>query len=672
MPGKKWMICLFAVFHLGMPGISQEGGVQTDQAEEILGRDEEARVPLDTYEEIQDLSLHPVNLNAVTPDELMACGLFTSFQVHMILEYRERYGKMYTIYELAALTGFTASSLKEISPFITLEDRPRTTRRNAPGCQVILFAGKTFPDAIGYGITAPVPVQSAYQGSPIKTSLKVRAVAGKNISLGLAYEKDPGETAFSGIRPEFLSGYINITGHRVMEQVILGTYRLHLGLGLVQGSGLIHSTEAFLSRPVSLSSLKPYAGMDETGPHRGAAIQLGLGPVKILAWSSLNSMDLSVANLRESGPGMDWASCRRETGLHRTSAELSGRNLAYLASSGVQAMAGTSNLMVGCHYSCEVSGPTQKGKDSLDLEAGTVFYHSLGILWRWRFNKLETFGEYAAGSFPSSAVIAGLRYQVSDFLSGCLLLHDYGSDHRETFSSAYASGSHISNEKGLSLQIHAEPFRTMVADLSVGMYWYPAPRYLVPVPSSGYRYSLKIQNAGSGQLQWMIRFTRRTSQQTPANVSIGVRPLEETRLSRLEGRLIYQPLESFQWQTRLIGSLNDGSNLHQGYAGVQQARFSVSEKLKSTLQFVVFNIPQWENRIYLYEPGLYHQFDFPVCYGEGQKITLVIKYRPFIWIILEAKASVLTYHDREQFGSGNDLVEGYRKYEAGFQLRLDF
>ncbi|MCK4747169.1 MAG: helix-hairpin-helix domain-containing protein, partial [Bacteroidales bacterium] len=346
---------LITVVSLVFPAVySQDRDQLKDQAEEILHQDENSRIPVEVLEEYQEMTGYPVNLNTATPEELGATRLFTSFQVHMFIEYREQYGELLSIYELASITGFRISRLKEIAPYITVTNSTRIIRRHTTSNRMLLFAGRSFPDALGQGSREPGVKEPVYAGSPLHTSLRLKMALGKYTELGLVYGKDPGEKGFRGIRPEYLAGYIHYRGRRILEQVVLGSFRLHNGLGLIQGGNLFNAPSTFNSRPLLLSSLRPYAGLIESGPHRGVAFRINLRPVKVTLWSSLQPMDLSVGDLLQETGETDWVAYRRHTGLHRTPVEQGGYNLGYLAHAGIQAMVYRKNLAIGAQFSSEI------------------------------------------------------------------------------------------------------------------------------------------------------------------------------------------------------------------------------------------------------------------------------------------------------------------------------
>ena len=157
--------------------------------------------------------------------------------------------------------------------------------------------------------------QALYPGSLWKTSLRIKQGLGRKASVGLAYEKDPGEKGLWGYRPEHLCGYFEWRGRRMLEQVMAGNYRLKIGMGLIQGAGPMHTTEGIQSRPLLLSTLRPYAGAGESLIHQGVAFKLSMGFMKMVLWSSLQSIDLSLANFAPSKKNTDWSDHLRDKWL---------------------------------------------------------------------------------------------------------------------------------------------------------------------------------------------------------------------------------------------------------------------------------------------------------------------------------------------------------------------
>jgi hypothetical protein len=203
-----------------------------------------------------------------------------------------------------------------------------------------------------------------------------------------------------------------------------------------------------------------------------------------------------------------------------------------------------------------------------------------------------------------------------------------------------------------------ETGKNIIAKLTAEVFRYPSPRYLTSVPSGGYRLDLSLQNPGTKMVQWRARVVSKTWQTTPVDELSKIRPLQDSRQSRLDGQLIYNHSDQFRWQSRLvIGYYSEKQSSSPAYAAVQQVTLATPRILKVTTQFVLFHVSDWENRIYLYEPGFYYSFNFPAYYGTGQKTTLLLTLKPVKGVSVSAKISGI-------------INRGKRKWECGVQLRL--
>ena len=90
------------------------------EEEEFLYQEETSEIPLEIFEQYADLRSNPLNINCATPDQLAESGIFSPFQIHTLIKYREKYGDLYSTLELASLFGFRVSRIEEISPFLTV------------------------------------------------------------------------------------------------------------------------------------------------------------------------------------------------------------------------------------------------------------------------------------------------------------------------------------------------------------------------------------------------------------------------------------------------------------------------------------------------------------------------------------------------------------------------
>lgn len=670
MPGNRSILFYLPALWIQAILAAQDPLIHPIQDEDFLYREESVTLSYEFHERHADLLANPVNLNSASPDLLEESGLFTPFQIHQLIRYRESYGILYSVFELSALPGFRKSKIMEIAPFLTAKAGKHVNPERKNKWMIMLNLGQTLPEADGYRIKTENGNEPAYAGGPLRSSLRFKSRIGRHFSMGLTYEKDAGESFLVDTKPEFLSAYLQYKGNRLIRQLVLGNFKLNHGLGLVNGTGFIHSPESYRVDRQSMGSIRPYSSKSEYGYERGAAIRMDLKLIRLLCWISHRHLDLSTANLTKGSGQVDWKEHLRNTGLHRTNSELEGRDLAYRLNGGIQALVSHGRLQAGVAFSTVSTGLSPSGIKSLSIGGYPVLNKQLSLHGTWSGKGWQISGEFALSDWESMALLTGLKWAAGDFLQGLLLLHYYGREYNGAQASAYASGSKVQNEAGLTLHLHMEPGRVIQTDLSGELFIYPGPRYLSQVPSYGQRFSLNIRNSGLSKFPWKIRVVKKIWQNTPEHDEKGLRPLRTSHLTRFDARIAGDQL--VQWQSRLLVSLLAGSpNPYPAYAAVQQFSFLPIKQLKSTLQYVVFDVRDWDNRIYLYEPGLYYSYNFPAFYGSGHKTTLVLSLKAMDKLTLAAKVACTVYQRRKNPGTGPDLIPGNKKWSVDMQLRLN-
>lgn len=627
---------------------AQQPTVSSQDLEDLLYKSESALLPETLLSLSGEPDVQPLDLNLTSSEELEASGLFTAYQLQNLINYRNKYGEIYSIYELSALPGFHLSRVLEIKSHISIKNGDSQSGVKPLQHMVLIDLGKTFPEST-----------NAYDGPPLKATIRIRTHPHKKLSMALTYEKDPGEPFFYQKKPQFLSGYLSYKGERFFKHMVVGNFRLNQGVGLVNGAGFFHQVGKLRVNRQTLSQLRPYASKTETMFEQGIACQVGLKKIELLFWASYCSLSLSPAAFTENREADKWLEYQRTTGLYRTPGEVEGRGLASRVHTGIQALYRSQHMAVGVMGGSEWIYPSKKAKEYKPQNSGPALHQKVSLHGYWQKNKIQTFGELAISHKHQMALLFGTKYYFNDFVQGSFLIHHYGDEYRGSYPSTYGSGSSPENEQGVALFLHVETGKTISAELTGELFRYLFPRYLSIVPSCGYRVDLVLLGPGKKPVQWKFRVVSKTWQTTPANETVKLRSLQDSRVSRMDARLTYNHQDLFRWQTRLVLSyFNQQHHPAPAFAAVQQITVGSNNKWKATIQFVLFQVTEWENRIYLYEPGLYYSFSFPAYYGSGQKTTLLLTLKPVRRLTLSAKLSGITNN-------------GNRKWESAIQLRLN-
>lgn len=644
-----------------VPGLihAQQAPLSSLDMEDLLYRNESAIIPESIPADNSESPLL-LDLNSASAEDLGSSCLFTSYQIQMLLDYREKFGPFYSIYELSAISGFRPSSVLEIKPFVSIKTSRVPGKRHHGKNMLMINLEKSMPVGDAYHVDSTSGDKPSYAGPPLKTSIRIRAHPWKKLSLALSYEKDAGELFLYGNRPQFLSGYLSYEGQSFVKQFVVGNFKLNQGVGLVNGTGFLHRPGNFRINQQSLSRIKPYASLTETMYEQGLACKMGISKFQLLLWTSYHRFSISTRAFKEDPEANNWLNYQHTTGLFRSKSEMETRELAYRIHSGIQILYRHQELTVGLMHGYEWVGPSNKAMKLLREKPDPSPQQKLSIHGNWYKKKLQIFGELSSSEFSSLALFLGTLYNFNDYIQGSLLIHHYGSEYRAWLASSYSSGSHIRNEQGFAFHLHMEPGKNIIAKLTGQVFHYPLPRYLTNVPSGGYRLDLSLQNPANKMIQWRARVVSKTWQASPADLFTKIRPLKDNRISRFDAQLTFKHHDQFRWQSRLVISyFSQQLNPAPGYATLQQVTLSTSPYLKATVQFVLFHVSDWENRIYLYEPGFYYSFSFPAYYGSGQKTTLLLTLKPTNGIRFSAKISGLLNH-------------GNRKWESGIQMRFNF
>jgi len=664
MSGKFRALLFWGAFCPSAILLAQNTGNIPLLMEELLYRSEREGLAEEFSELYEESRLIKVNLNTCNREQLEETGLFTPFQIYQLLKYRKRFGAFYSIFELRVIPGFHRTQLQVLKPFV--EFYTNSQNRISSGQKFLLMMDlmRTHPASLAYLESPPGAGEKIYTGSPLQSILRVRSRIGKQLFGGLTYEKDAGETVLYRNKPQFLSGYFAYKGKGLLQQVVIGTFKLSHGLGLVNGLGFFHDPAFLQINQRTLSVLKPYASKTEHSYERGLACQMGWRSMEILLWGSFTRGDLSTEILLENPRDTDWWSHQKNTGLYRSRNEMEGRDLAKRMYTGVELLYRNGELAMGI----------MAGAERLTLTSyQSHIQKNASIHGTWLRDSWNIFGELAMGDGPTIAFQAGTSVQINDFLKGTLLLHHCDKEYDGIHPSSYPSGNQLKHQQGLAFHMQMETGPVILLNASGEILHYPSPRHGCLVPSFAYRFGLILENPGMGSLNWRISLKKKMWQNTADVLKAGIRPLRESSLTRMDLRFQHKDGNTFEWQSRLVFSFLSRNQAHKpAYAFLQEARLQLTPLLTGRIQCVLFHVEDWENRIYLHEPGFYYSFNFPAYYGKGQKTTVLITLKALKAFVISCKVSGISYRNRKTLGSGNDLIRGNKRWETGLQIRIIF
>lgn len=680
---KPWMQVIGLLFFAGSP--AQEPAGMEQIARELIenGQPGEAE---ELYATVRSHLDHPVDLNNSSREELVATGIFTPFQAFVIVDQRDRYGPFFSIYELAAIPGINREFLEQIREMVTFSSGVLPGPSPNTGGMLLTNVAVRLP--CQYGMQQPLSGDRVYRGNILKLTQRISMDYGDKLSLGVAFDKDAGEAWTNRGRPEHLTGYLSLTPGKTIRKLVIGNFRIHRGMGLVHKMGFSSRGTGNPLNSYARSYGKPFASTLEYSYFRGIYGEAALGKWTLDLFASHQPVDISFHRRQEK---QDLFEMTRQTGLHRSTGERDGFDLARLSAAGGSINRSGQHFYAGISATVGRMQLTETGMDSLRSIDPMRARHAAISMYSVVFGSTcEVYGEMALDQTLHGAFLLGGTLVINPALSGEASLERKSPGFRGMRAGPVSDEEDVYD---LQLGCRMTPFRHARLRL------YHEIQMVSPVsPAAGPRFPERYgivefiyKNRNGPEIK--LKYTGKTVQEllTFSQPGNGVYQDNSTRHLRIHyrwepnGKIILQGrLEFSAFRTDgssvgsaspatvcLSGSSTNGLSAAIGSMAYQQVQLLPRDGIRITYRLLLFHVDDWENRIYTYEPGVRYSFLFPSWYGTGSRNVLVLSAKMGQRITLRGKCGLTQYAHRWQSGSGNDQRNGNRLFDAELQLQVN-
>ncbi len=268
-------------------------------------------------EDLERLRQNPLKINLATHNEFIRLHLLSELQINNLIQYREKSGTLYSLYEMATIDGFTPDVLQKIEPFICFELEEKTAGKRKSSGDVFLRSTRSF--------SSEGESNARNEGAMERYYLRYKQVL-TNCEYGFVAEKDPGEAFFSQSNKlgfDYTSAFVNFGIGKNGNRIYAGNYHVRFGQGLVASQGFsmgksVETTQVFRSN----QGVRSYSSTDENQYFRGVAAQITSRNFSFYPFLSLNKLDASVDTL----DGKPYFGAFQTSGYHRTPSEIAGEN----------------------------------------------------------------------------------------------------------------------------------------------------------------------------------------------------------------------------------------------------------------------------------------------------------------------------------------------------------
>jgi len=618
----------------------------------------------ETYELLCGLEQHPMDINRVTREQLEELPFLSAQQVEGIMEYLWRYGRMESLGELAMIRELDYSQRRLLTYFIYIDEKDADDRQKAPNIK----------DVAQYGhhelmATGRVPFyerkgdKEGYLGPKYRHWLRYQFSYGDQVKAGLVGAQDAGEPFLAHENRwgyDYYSMYLQLRNMGRLESLVVGNYRVSMGMGLVMNNSFSLGKLAMLQNlGRSAYTLRAHSSRS-AGSLRGLAATVDVGKgLKLTAFASYSPAD---ATLNKDGT----AATILDTDYHRTETEMAKKHNLHALKTGGSLRYQDHGLRLGINTLYTHLDRELKPNTSIlyrrHYPQGTDFLN-LSLDYGYASPRVALGGETATDREGHLATINSASLRLSDIVSMVVLQRFYSYAYSALDAQSYSDGGKVQNESGVYLGLTWQPSVALRLSAYSDYAYFAWAKY--QVSQSSYSWDNMLQAV------WQKR-------------SLTINGRYRLRLKQKDSEDKQTLTDRWEHRARL-GADYAGAGVFGGRLQIDGCRMQgewgamVSCSLSFTKKWLrlnggvgYFHTDGYDSRLYLYESGPLYTYSMAQFYGEGIRYWLMARATIGRKLMLTAKAGVTDYFDRNSTGSGYQEVDGSSLTDLDLQVRWKF
>lgn len=624
-------------------------------------------------EELSNRLQEPVNLNSATREQLEQFPFLSDIQIEHLLAYIYIHGQMETIYELQLVEELDRQTIQYLLPFVCIK-----AINNEPAFRwktMLKDAGRYGKNEVLTRLDIPFYKRKGYEhtylGPSVYNSVKYTFRYRDQLYAGGVAEKDAGEP-FAALHNrygyDYYSFYLLLQNCGRLKSLAVGNYRLSFGQGLVMSTDYLMGKTIYASSFNNRSTgIKRHSSTDEYNYFRGVATTVALTKrLSVSAFYSHRNMDGVVTDGEITSV--------YKTGLHRSRKEADKKNLLTSQLTGGNVSYQQNHIRLGITGVYYVFNrpyePELTGYSKYNIH-GNHFYN-LGIDYAYRWRRFSFQGETAIGK-QGWASLNRLQYSPVQDIQFMLIHRFYSYDYWAMYAHSFGEGSTVQNEQGYYVGLETTPFSHWRFFVSFDLFSFPWKKYRINKPSRGTDGLIQATFTPRTNLSMYLKY-RYKQKERDLTVSKGTLTLPIFH-HQLRYRLNYSLNDVFSSRTTL-----DYNHFHsqdraatKGYQVTQMISSQLPwTRLFADVQGSYFCTDDYDSRVYVSEKGLLYTFYTPSFQGRGFRCAVRLRYELNKHWLFITKFGETIYLNRNEIGSGNDLIYGNKKADIQMQLRIKF
>ena len=627
---------------------------------EEVGDDEYAEQQgwTDHMEELAELAAHPLDINTATREQLSQIPFLSDEQIEEIHTYIFLHRGMRSLSELMAIPSVDSKTRRYLSLFLHADPSVFARHDTLTLKSLLREAHHEVSSRIdlplyyrdGYSYS---PQSGGYNGNPLYHKIRYRLSSHNRLDLGATAEKDPGEPFRNNRGWDSYGFWLMVRDMGCLRTAVAGDYKVSFGEGLVINNGGFATGKSSLMDQPS-QGLRAKRGMDEVNYLRGAAATLRFGEVELSTWLSARQHD---ASLNADGT----VRTMQTSGLHRTDKEMEMKHNLVSTSAGANLTWKHKGLRLGTtgyyqHFNRKLKPGTEVYRQI--YPAGSNF-GIVGINYNYKSLWFSLGGETAYSTEQGGwATLERASWKISPRYTLSASYRFYSYRYYSFYASALSENSNAQNESGATLRLDAMPADALNVTAYADFFYNPWPRYSLTHSSRGQEGSVRAEYTIRRRNTLLVRFQLKRKE----------------RYDKMEVhnrlRLQYTRRQGKSWQLQSTFNLHSLRSRGTGISLSQRLRYEKKWAQTSAL-LSYFRTPNYDTRIFQYEPVVSDQFHFPSLFGKGLRLVATGKFA--LWkkrLMAEVLYGLTRFFDRNTQGNGMQQIRSPWKNDITLQLRL--
>lgn len=668
-------VCFILLVFLSTTCLSQDVPPNTQQQlENIAENNDEDPKDDNLLQQLDYFRKHPVNLNAVTVEELQSLKIVTDLQINNFIRYRNLLGKLISIYELQAVPTWDILTVKKILPYVFVGDAVSVKEsflssfRN--GDHDLLFRmSRVLEKSKGYDIS----LSNRYLGDRNHLLFKYRYQYKDLLYFGLTGDKDAGEQFLKGAQSkgfDFYSFHFFVRRLGLIKSLALGDYAVNLGQGLIQWQSLAFGKSSeVMSIKRQAPVLVPYRSAGEFYFNRGIGITLQKKNVEVTAFASYKKISGNIIN-----DTTERFSSLLTSGYYRTPSETADKNKIGLTSFGGNITYQISSFKIGLNaVAHHFNIPFKKADEPYNWYAisGKKVFNS-SIDYSYTFRNMHLFGEAAVDKNFHRAFINGALLSIDPKVDLSILYRSIQKQYQSLFGNAFTENTTPGNEKGVYTGIAIRPVQGWQLNVYADFFQFPWIKYLVNAPVHGYEYLVQLNYQPNKQFGTYVRYRNKNKPADSSGNGIIYYPQNQVKQNlRLHlGQQLSANL-SISSRVELMWFNHQQKNKEQGFLSYVEAGYG-RKKLSANLRLQYFETNSYNSRIYVYESDVLYGFSVPAFYDKGFRYYFNLHYNTTNRFQCWLRWAQTVYLNKNVIGSAMDEIKGHSRSEIKIQIQYNF